>query len=94
MSWMLRILPGWRWARRWSQALASACPGNDAHASWSPDGEWIAFASGRRGFNDEAPLHPHNGQPYGEIYVMRADGSDVRMLTDSPFETATPTWIR
>jgi hypothetical protein len=25
---------------------------------------------------------------------MRADGSDVRMLTDSPFETATPTWIR
>lgn len=68
-------------------------PGIDAHCSWSPDGKWIAFSSEREGFKDEAPLHPHNAQPYGDIYVMRADGSDVRQLTDDQFEDATTGWI-
>lgn len=67
-------------------------PGNDAHNSWSPDGKWIAFASARSGFKDEALLHPANPQPYGEIYVMRADGSEVHALTDDPFEKGTPAW--
>jgi len=74
--------------RRLTQA-----PGNDAHCTWSPDGKWIAFASARGGFKDEAVLHPYNPQPYGDIYVMRADGSDVRMLTDNPYEEGTPSWI-
>ena len=68
-------------------------PGNDAHNAWSPDGEWIAFTSARGGFKDEAALHPHNPQPYGDIYVMRADGSDVRKLTDNQFEEGTPSWL-
>ena len=68
-------------------------PGNDAHSAWSPDGQWIAFSSARGGFKDESVLHKGNPQPYGEIYVMRSDGSGVRMLTDDPFEKATPTWI-
>jgi TolB protein len=68
-------------------------PWNDAHNTWSPDGLWIAFASGRGGFKDEAGLHPGNPQSYGEICVMRADGSDVRVLTDDQFEDGTPTWV-
>jgi TolB protein len=68
-------------------------PGNEAHCTWSPDGKWIAFASAGQGFKDEAVLHPYNPQPYGEIYVMRADGSDVRMLTDNQYEEGTPSWM-
>ncbi len=67
-------------------------PGNDAHSSWSPDGKWIAFSSGRAGFKDEMALHPHNPQSYGEIVVMRPDGSELTSLTDNPWEEATPRW--
>ena len=65
-------------------------PGNDAHATWSLDGEWIAFASARGGFKDEMPVGEGGGQGAGDIFVMRADGSDVRQLTDDAFEEATP----
>jgi len=67
-------------------------PGNDGHSTWSPDGDWIAFSSGRAGFKDETALHPHNPQSYGEITVMRADGSQITALTDHPWEDATPRW--
>ena len=68
-------------------------PANEAHSTWSPDGQWLAFASGQAGFKDEMPLHAVNPQSYGEICVMRPDGSDVRCLTDNPFEDATPSWL-
>jgi Tol biopolymer transport system component len=68
-------------------------PGNDAHNSWSPDGEWIVFTSVRGGFKDEMALTPFNPQPSGDLWVMRPDGSDVRMLTDDQFEDGTPSWL-
>jgi TolB protein len=37
-------------------------------------------------------LHPDNGQATGEIWVMRADGGDLKRLTENPWEDATPAW--
>ena len=59
----------------------------------SPDGEWIAFATGKFGFKDETPLHPHNPQSYGELAVIRPDGSDFRQLSDNCWEDSTPRWL-
>ena len=68
-------------------------PGSDdSHGTWSPDGEWIAFASARMGFKDEA-LNTDSPQPYGEIFVMRHDGTRVQQLTDNQWEEGTPTWL-
>ena len=65
--------------------------GNDAHMAWSPDGTHILFASTRMGFKDEA-MYTDAPQPYGEIFVMRADGFDLRQLTDNQWEEGTPAW--
>ena len=66
-------------------------PGNDGHCAWSPDGEWIVFSSSRMGFKDEAP-YTDSPQPYGELFVMRYDGTDVQQLTDNQWEDATAAW--
>jgi TolB protein len=65
--------------------------GNDAHMSWSPDGQYIAFASSRMGFKDEI-TYTDAPQPYGEIFVMRYDGTGVEQLTDDQWEEGTPGW--
>jgi Tol biopolymer transport system component len=65
--------------------------GNDAHQAWSSDGEHIVFASSRMGFKDEA-IYADAPQPYGEIFVMRYDGTDVLQLTDNQWEDGTPAW--
>jgi Tol biopolymer transport system component len=68
-------------------------PGSDdSHPTWSPDGEWIAFSSARMGFKDEA-LNTDSPQPYGEIFVMRYDGTHVEQLTDNQWEEGTPAWL-
>jgi Tol biopolymer transport system component len=69
--------------------------GNDAHPAFSPDGKWIAFSTARHGFKDEAVqlLLSATFQPYGEIAVMRIDGSDVRILTDNSTEEGAPSWV-
>lgn len=65
--------------------------GNDAHMAWSPDGEHIVFASTRMGFKDEM-IYTDAPQPYGEIFVMRYDGTGVRQITDNQWEEGTPAW--
>ena len=60
--------------------------GYDAEASYSPDGQWIAFSSMRDAYNRQLS-DPEKKQLevdpsfFGEIYIMRADGSGQRRLT-------------
>jgi TolB protein len=65
--------------------------GIDAHLAWSPDGERLLFTSSRMGFKDEA-LYAGGPQPYGEIFVMRYDGTQVEQLTDDQWEEGGPAW--
>ena len=67
--------------------------GNDAHSLWSPDGNYILWSSSRFGFKDEAPLVINQPQPYAELFIMNADGSNQRPLTDNHYEEGTPAWL-
>ncbi|HKI53546.1 MAG TPA: hypothetical protein VJ987_05435, partial [Anaerolineales bacterium] len=53
--------------------------GNNAACSYSPDGQWIAFNSLRN--NDQA-----------DLFIMRADGSSQRQITDNPEPDWQPQW--
>lgn len=63
---------------------------NDAHAVWSPDGKHILYNSGQAGWRDEASQYDNTFQPYGQIFMMKADGSQKRQLTDSYWEDSMP----
>lgn len=68
--------------------------GHDAHCSWSPDGKHLVFSSARYGFKDESALYyDWSTQPYTELFVMDADGSNQRALTDNKWEDGTAAWL-
>jgi Tol biopolymer transport system component len=61
--------------------------GYDAEAAYSPDGQWIVFSSMRDVYGralSEAEKKQLELDPsyFAEIYIMRADGSDQKKLTD------------
>ena len=68
-------------------------PAVDGHAVWSTDGQHILWNSGMFGWRDEAALYDNTFQPYAPIFIMNADGSGKRPLTDSPWEDAMPQFI-
>jgi TolB protein len=60
-------------------------PGNNSQGeSFSPDGDWIAFSA----YTDVA----NRNTASCEIYVMRADGTDVRRLTENSYCDYQPRW--
>jgi Tol biopolymer transport system component len=65
---------------------------NDGHAVWTADGR-ILWSSGMYGFRDEAAIYDNTFQPYGQIFVMDANGDNKRILTDSLWEDSMPLYI-
>ena len=45
------------------------------------------------GWREEAALYDRTFQPYGQIFMMKADGSDKRQLTDSLWEDSMPRFV-
>lgn len=68
-------------------------PANDAHSVWTDDGMHILWSSGALGWKEEAALYDRTFQPYGQIFIMKADGSEKRQLTDSLWEDAMPRFV-
>ena len=65
-----------------NQHQISPSGGNSQGPSFSPDGEWVAFTS----YFDRYEV---NGC---EIYIMRADGTDLRRLTNNDYCDYQPRW--
>ncbi|KAJ5947650.1 TolB C-terminal domain-containing protein [Penicillium verhagenii] len=65
---------------------------NDAHAVWSHDGR-IMWSTGMNGFRYECALYDGTFQPYGQIMIMNADGSNKTPLTDSMWEDSMPVYL-
>jgi TolB protein len=61
--------------------IAANPAGPEFDASWSPDGNWIAYRDSTRGINED-----------DEIFIASADGSSRRDLTDDPANDWGPDW--
>eukprot|EP00252_Welwitschia_mirabilis_P026911 TRINITY_DN900_c0_g1_i1.p1 TRINITY_DN900_c0_g1~~TRINITY_DN900_c0_g1_i1.p1 ORF type:complete len:720 (-),score=22.42 TRINITY_DN900_c0_g1_i1:920-3016(-) len=62
------------------------------HVCFSPDSKSLMFTANFDGVSAEPISLPNQFQPYGEIYVMGLDGSDLKRLTFNPYEDGTPSW--
>lgn len=61
----------------------------DEYPAWSPDGKEIVFAS-NRGWNSK----PGGTERTRNLFVIRADGSNLVQLTDGDGESSAPAWGR
>lgn len=74
----------------------SAGDGQHAHAHFSPDGEWVIYATEAYGINDEQPLiQPliFSPQMYGEIVAYRLSTGERIRLTHNKWEDGAPLWV-
>lgn len=74
------------------KVIQSGTGGRTNHPYFSPDGKYIVFTSDYAAVSAEPISNPHHYQPYGDIYVIKSDGSDIQRLTHNSYEDGTPAW--
>ncbi|KAG6619434.1 hypothetical protein I3842_Q098300 [Carya illinoinensis] len=62
------------------------------HVCFSKDGKWLLFTSNLGGVTAEPVSLPNSFQPYGDLHVVRLDGSQLTRLTWNGYENGTPAW--
>lgn len=70
--------------------------GQNAHAHFSPDGEWVIYTTEGYGINDEqALIQPviFSPQMYGEIVAYNITTKERFRLTHNKWEEGTPLWV-
>jgi Tol biopolymer transport system component len=70
--------------------------GQNAHAHFSPDGEWVIYTTEGYGINDEqALIQPiiFSPQMYGEIVAYNLSTKTRFRLTHNKWEEGTPLWV-
>ncbi|KAG8389614.1 hypothetical protein BUALT_Bualt02G0247400 [Buddleja alternifolia] len=62
------------------------------HVCFSEDREWLLFTSNLGAVTTEPVGLPNQFQPYGDMYLVRLDGSGLQRLTWNGYENGTPAW--
>ncbi|KAK4717454.1 hypothetical protein R3W88_015792 [Solanum pinnatisectum] len=62
------------------------------HVCFSKDCEWLLFTGNLGGVTAEPVSLPNQYQPYGDLYLVKLDGSGLRRLTCNAYENGTPAW--
>uniref|UniRef100_A0A5B7CDU0 Uncharacterized protein n=1 Tax=Davidia involucrata TaxID=16924 RepID=A0A5B7CDU0_DAVIN len=62
------------------------------HVCFSGDCEWLLFTANLGAVTAEPVSLPNQFQPYGDLYVVRLDGSGLQRLTWNGYENGTPAW--
>ena len=57
--------------------------GHHKYPSWSPDGTALAFIAG---------VEEEGGKKWPQIFLINPDGSNIRQLTNQPFQHRMPVW--
>ena len=68
--------------------------GRNNHPHFSPGDQWIVFTSQRAGFSAETISMPGQPQAYGDLFIIRPDGTDLTRLTHNSNEEGTPAWAK
>ncbi|EAZ29242.1 hypothetical protein OsJ_13305 [Oryza sativa Japonica Group] len=74
------------------RVVHSGGSGRTNHPWFSPDSKSLVFTSDYAAVSAEPVSNPHHYQPYGEIFTVDIDGSNIRRLTHNSFEDGTPSW--